>query len=132
MDAAGLLYVPLTEYKVTDPAAPSALSVDTPGDNRELSVENRFIDALENDQAGSGEGESMDETLSEAGEKMDVGTTPDEGQRTAISVPASRGSCCGTRVGTTGQTRPPRPWDLPTRILSCLWRVNPPTWDWCS
>ena len=42
-------------------------------------MENRFTDALEKDQAESGEGKSMDETLSEAGEEMEVGNTPDEG-----------------------------------------------------
>ena len=42
LDAAGTLYVPLTESKVTDPATPSSLSVGTPGDRRSLPVENRF------------------------------------------------------------------------------------------
>ena len=42
-------------------------------------MENRFTDALERDQAESGEGESMDETLSEAGEEKEVGNTPDGG-----------------------------------------------------
>ena len=32
LDAAGLLYVALTEYKKQDPATPSPLSVGTPGD----------------------------------------------------------------------------------------------------
>ena len=41
-------------------------------------MENRFGDALEEVQAGSGEDESMDETLSEAGEEMEVGNTPDQ------------------------------------------------------
>ena len=67
-DAAGVLYVPLTEYKVADLTTPSPLSVGTPGDRRSLPVENILTDALERDQADSGEGESMDETLSEAGE----------------------------------------------------------------
>ena len=40
---------------------------------------NRFTDTLERDQAESGEGESIDEILSEAGEKMELGTKPDEG-----------------------------------------------------
>ena len=79
LDAAGVLYVPLTEYKVADPTTPSPLPVGTPGDRRSLPVENRFTDALESDQAESGEGESMDETLSEAGEEMEVGNTPDKG-----------------------------------------------------
>ena len=55
LDAAGTLYVPLAEYKVTDPAKPSSLSVGSPGDRRRLPVENRFKDALERDQAESGE-----------------------------------------------------------------------------
>ena len=40
-------------------------------------MENRFTEALERDQPESGEGESMDETLSKAGEEMEVGNTPD-------------------------------------------------------
>ena len=77
-DAAGSLYIALTEYKKLDPATPSPLSVGTPGNKRSHHVENRFIDALEKEQAESGEGESMDETLSEAGEEMEVGNTPDQ------------------------------------------------------
>ena len=41
-------------------------------------MENRFTEMLEKDQAESGEGESMDETLSQAGEKMEAGNTPEE------------------------------------------------------
>ena len=41
LDAAGLLYVALTEYRKQDPAAPSPLSVVTPGDKRSGSVEDR-------------------------------------------------------------------------------------------
>ena len=69
--AAGPLYVALTEYKKLDPATPSPLSVDTPGDKRSNPVENRFRDALDKERAESQEGESMDETLSEAGEQME-------------------------------------------------------------
>ena len=69
----------LTEYKAVDPAKPSPLSVGTPGDKRSLPVENRFKDALEWDQDESGEGENMNETLSEAGEEMELRPTPDEG-----------------------------------------------------
>ena len=79
LDAAGVLYVPLTEYEVADATTPSPLSVGTPVDRRSLPVENVYKDALERDQAESGEGESMDETLREAGEEMEVGNTPDEG-----------------------------------------------------
>ena len=78
IDAAGPLYVALTEYKKLDPATPSPLSVGTPGDKRSHPVENRFIDALEKEQAESREGESMVETLSEAGEEMEVGNLPDQ------------------------------------------------------
>ena len=60
LDAAGVLYVPLTEYKTADPTTPSPLSVGTPGDRRNLLVENNFTAALERNQPGSGEGESMD------------------------------------------------------------------------
>ena len=66
-DAAGPLYVALTEYKKLDPATTSPLSVGTPGDKRSNPVEDRFRNALEKKQAESEEGESMDETLSEAG-----------------------------------------------------------------
>ena len=76
LDATGVLYVPLTEYKTADPTRPSPLSVGTPGDRRNLTVENRFTAALERNQPESGEGESMDETLGEAGEEMEVGNTP--------------------------------------------------------
>ena len=47
----------------------------TPGDRRSGPVEDRFRKILERRQAESGE-ESMDETLSETGEEMDVGNTP--------------------------------------------------------
>ena len=71
LDVTGPLFV--------DPPTPSPLSVGTPGDRRNLPVENRFTAALERNQPESGEGESMDETLSEAGEEMEVGNTPDGG-----------------------------------------------------
>ena len=71
LDAAGPLYVALTEYKKTGPATPSPLSVDTPGDKRSGHVEDRFRRILERREAESGE-ESMDETLSEAGEDLKV------------------------------------------------------------
>ena len=41
-------------------------------------MENRFRDALEKERAESEEGESMDETLNEAGEEMEVGNTPEQ------------------------------------------------------
>ena len=76
LDAAGSLYVALTEYKKQDPATPSPLSVGTPGDKRSGPVEDRFRKILERRQAESGE-ESLDETLSETGEEMEVGNTPE-------------------------------------------------------
>ena len=78
LDAASPLYVALTEHKKLDPATPSPLSVSTPGDKRRGPVENRFRDSLEKERAESEEGESMDETLSEAGEEMEVGNTPEQ------------------------------------------------------
>ena len=77
LDAAGSLYVALSEHK-KDPATPSPLSVSTPGDRRSNPVEDRFKEALERGRAESQERESMDETLSEAGEEMEVRNTPDQ------------------------------------------------------
>ena len=76
LEAAGPLYVALTEYKKENPTTPSPLSVGTPGDKRSGHVETRFRDVHERRRAES-EGESMDETLSEAGEEMEVGNTPE-------------------------------------------------------
>ena len=76
LDAAGPLYVALTEYKTTGPTKPSPLSVGTPGDKRSGPVEDRFRRILEKRGVESGE-ESMDETLSEAGEDIEVGNTPE-------------------------------------------------------
>ena len=69
LDAAGPLYVALTEYKKQDPATPSPLSVGTPGDKRSGPVEDRVRRLLERRRVKSGE-ESMDETLGEAGEEV--------------------------------------------------------------
>ena len=77
LDAAGPLYVALTEHRGTNPTTPSPLSVDTPGDKRSGTVEDRFRRILERREAESGD-ESMDETLSEAGEDMEVGNTPEQ------------------------------------------------------
>ena len=52
----------LTEYKRLDPATPSPLSVDTPGDKRSGPVEDRFKRILER-RRNESEEESMDETL---------------------------------------------------------------------
>ena len=76
LDAAGLLYVALTEYKKQDPATPSPLSVGTLGDERSGPVEDRYRKILERRRAESEE-ESMDETLSETGEEIEVGNTPE-------------------------------------------------------
>ena len=76
LDAAGQLYVALTEYKKSDPTTPSPLSVGTPGDKRSGPVEDRFRRILERRKAESEE-KSMDETLSEAGEEMKIGNTPE-------------------------------------------------------
>ena len=77
LDAAGPLYVALTEHEGTNPTTPSPLSVDTPGDKRSGTVEDRFRRILERREAESGD-ESMEETLSEAGEDMEVGNTPEQ------------------------------------------------------
>ena len=71
-----MLYVALTEYKKQDPETPSPLSVGTPGDKRSGPVEDRFRKILERRRAES-RGESMDEILSETGEEMEVGNTPE-------------------------------------------------------
>ena len=78
LDAAGPLYVALTEYKKLDPATLSPLSVGIPGDMSSGPVENRFRDALDKERAESEERESMDETLSETGEEMELGNTPEQ------------------------------------------------------
>ena len=76
LDAACQLYMALPEYKKLDPATPSPLSVGTPGDKRSGLVKDRIKRILERRRVESGE-ESMDETLSEAGEDMEVGNTPE-------------------------------------------------------
>ena len=76
LDAAGPLYVALTEYRKPDPTTPSPLSVGTPRDKRSGPVEDRFRRIFERRRVESGE-ESMDETLSELGEDMEVGNTPE-------------------------------------------------------
>ena len=102
LDAAGLLYVALTEYKKQDPGTPSPLSVGTPGDKRSGPVEDRFrkteykkqdpgtpsslsVGTPGDKRSGPVEDrfrkileeESMNETLSETGEEMEVGNTPE-------------------------------------------------------
>ena len=75
LDAAGLLYVALTEYKKQDPATSSPLSVGTPGEKRSGPVEDQFRKILERKRVESEE-ESKDETLSKTEEEMEVGNTP--------------------------------------------------------
>ena len=53
LDAAGSLYVALTDYKKQDPATPPPLSVGTSGDKRSGPVEDRFRKILERRQAES-------------------------------------------------------------------------------
>ena len=77
LDAAGPLYVALTESKKQDPATFSPLSVGTPGDKRSGPVESRFGDDVLERRRAESEGESMDETLSEPGEEMEVANTPE-------------------------------------------------------
>ena len=87
LDAAGVLHVPLTEYKAADPTTPSPLSVETPADKRSLPVENRFTEALERDQAVSGERErAWTKPSAKLEKKWKCGIHPTEGQRTGISV----------------------------------------------
>ena len=92
LNAAGPLYVALTEYKKQDPATPSPLSVGTSGDKRSGPVETRFRDVLERRRAES-EGESMDETLSETGEEMEVVNSLSRNQLRKISP---HRNCCRT------------------------------------
>ena len=66
----------LTEYKKPDRTTLSPLSVGNPGDKRSGPVEDQFRRILERRRVESGE-ESMDEILSEAGEEMEVGNTPE-------------------------------------------------------
>ena len=87
--AAGPLYVSFTEFKTADPTTPLPLYVETPGDRRNLPVENRTTAALERNQPESGEGKSMDETLSEAGEEMEVGKTTDGGATNNEFIPGT-------------------------------------------
>ena len=108
---------PPTGYKKADPTTPSPLSVGTPGDKRSLPVENRFKEVLERKQAESGEGESMDETLSEAGEEIEVGNTPDQG---AVERDFTTQELLQDLSGDNWANTATPPWDLPAKIWSCL------------
>ena len=77
LDAAGPLYVALTEYKKRVQRHHHPYQWFSPGDKRSGTVEDRFRRILERREAESGE-ESMDETLSEAGEDMEMGNTPEQ------------------------------------------------------
>ena len=68
-------YVALTEYERTNHVTPSPLSIDLPGDKRNLPVENRLKDALKRERSEVTEGEKMEEALSEPEKDMDTGTT---------------------------------------------------------
>ena len=57
LDAAGALYVSLTEYKEQAPVTPLPLSIDTPGDKRNIPVESRFENALKRERPEVTEGE---------------------------------------------------------------------------
>ena len=132
LDAAGALYVSLTEYKAMDGATPSPLSVDNPGDKRSLPVESRFKDALERDQPESGEGERMDETLSEAEEEMELGATLNEEVVPGIFSPGNtRELLKALSCDDWADTVTP-PLGSPGRIYSCHWRASPRTWAWYS
>ena len=52
-------------------------------------MENRFEDALDREQPESGEEERMNETLSEAGEDMELGATPNEKMVTGVFSPGT-------------------------------------------
>ena len=62
-----------------NPTTPSPLSVGTPGDKRSLPWKTGS-GMRWREQAESGEGKSMDETLSEAGEQLEVGKTSEHGE----------------------------------------------------
>ena len=119
LNAAGPLYVSLTEYKTADPTTPSPLFVGTPGDRRNRPVENRFTGALERKQPESREAESMDETLKEAGEEKELGNTPDGGATNREFSPGTTRELLQALSGDDWQTSPPQLWYLPGRILSC-------------
>ena len=61
-----------------NPATPFPLSIDTPGDKRNLPVENRFEDTLKKKKSEVIEKEKMNETLNEPEEDFDIGATPAE------------------------------------------------------
>ena len=130
LDAAGVLYVPLTEYKATDPTIRSPLSVGTPEDKRNFPVERIFTDALERDQAESVEGESLGETLSEVGEEMEERNTPDEGVTNRDFSPGTTRELPHHLSGFDWSNTANPPLGSPRKNLEL--RVNHPTWEWCS
>ena len=72
LEAAGALYIPLTEYKWLNSVTHSPLSIDTPAHKKNLPVECRFEDALTRERSEAAEGEKMEEALSESEEEMDT------------------------------------------------------------
>ena len=65
----------LMEYKTTDPATPSPLSIATTWDKRSLPVEFRLEDTFERERPEVLEGEVMAETLSEPENVIEIGAT---------------------------------------------------------
>ena len=91
LDAAGTLDVPLTEYKALDPHLCQSIPLCQ-------SMEGRFEDALKRYEAEVGEGEEMDESLSEAEEEMEIEATPNEEVVTKIFSPGTtREKNCSAR-----------------------------------
>ena len=72
-------YVSLTEYKKADPTTPSILSVGLPGDKEKPPCIKQVQGGARKRASRIRGGRSMDETLSEAGEEMEVENTPDQG-----------------------------------------------------
>ena len=66
LDAAGALYVPLTDNKRPNPITPLPLSVDTPVYKRNLPVEKRFEDSLKRERSEMTKVERMEEALSDS------------------------------------------------------------------
>ena len=81
-------------------------------------MENRFTDLLERDQPESGEGESVDETLSEAGEEMEVGNMADGGATNRDFSPGTTRELLQDLSGDDwAKTPPPPPLGSPRKNL---------------
>ena len=94
LNAAGPLYVALTEYKKQDPDTTSPLSAGTPEDKRSDPVENRFRDALERKRAESEEGETLGWIRL---------------SRPQLRVISTHRNCCRTWMETVGRRQPHHP-----------------------